>query len=90
MRAVTPSVASRVWMKQPSAQPSPKPMPARRPRDRPRLSTERLSGPGASVMSAAARRKPAIWARVKSGMVAFLMGAYSSTRSMPPALARAT
>ena len=56
--ALTPTTASKVWLRQPSAQPRPNTMPWRRPFEMPMPSTIRLSGPGETVMSSAAARKP--------------------------------
>ena len=56
--ALTPSTASSVWLRQPSAQPSPNAMPLRGPRATPMPSTMRLSGPGDAVTSSAATRNP--------------------------------
>jgi predicted PurR-regulated permease PerM len=67
MRALTPTTASSVLLRQPSAQPSPNAMPRARPVETPTLSTIMLSGPGDKVRTMAAARKARNWSGVSMG-----------------------
>ena len=58
IRALMPNAARNVWLRHPMPQPSPKAMPSLRPFETPIDRTNRLSGPGESVISSDALKKP--------------------------------